>query len=189
MKWSPWLSMACAAAVLAFGPGCLITHHSTNIVRKNEKPRAVVFESPQAKNIFDGKVVEVRANQTSLNNPHVIAVPFLLWWSSTDVVSDNGIYNDQVAICDTNGDGVITLDEATIYAARVDEQIAKHQAEKAKLEAQAGNTAPAPSGRDTASSDRDNVSGTAAVQTQPASLQQPLEARQPAAPMPGGSYR
>jgi len=189
MKWSSWLSIACMAAVLLFGSGCLITHHSTNIVRKNEKPRAVVFESPQAKNIFDGKVVEVRANQNSLNNPHVVAVPFLLWWSSTDVVSDTGIYNDQVAICDTNGDGVITLDEATIYAARVDEQIAKHQAEKAKLEAQAGNAAPAPSGRNTAASDRDNTPGTTAVQTQPASMQQPLEARQPGAPMPPSGYR
>jgi hypothetical protein len=102
-------------------------------------------------------------------------------------VSDNGVYNDQVAIRDSNGDGVITLEEATIYAARVDEQFAKRQAEKAKLEAQAGNASPiAPT---TAASGRDNPPTTPALPFQPPSAQQPLEARLPSASLPGESHQ
>jgi hypothetical protein len=164
----------------------LFTRHTTNVVRKNEKPRAVAFESPQAKNIFDGKEIEVKNNPNpNFSNPHVVAVPFLLWWSSTDVVSDNAIRNDQLAVCDTNGDGVITLEEATVYAARIDEQIAKREAEKAKNNAQLANNQPnAPSPYSAP-----NYSPQSSYPTQPASMQQPIESQSPPAPLPPGSYR
>jgi hypothetical protein len=186
MNRSPWLSALCCTMLVAFSSGCLITRHTTNVVRKNEKPRAMTFESPQAKNIFDSKLVEARANQNpSLTNPRVVAVPFLLWWSSTDVVSDNGIYNDQVALCDANGDGVITLDEATMYAARVDEQIAKREAERAKNNAQLTNGQPPAQNPNVAPASPPP----SMYPTQPASVNQPLEARQPQAPLPAGNYR
>jgi hypothetical protein len=154
MNRSPWLVAAFCFVLIAVNSGCLFTRHTTNVVRKNEKPRPVGFESAQAKNIFDGKVAEVKAfSRTEMSNPRVVAVPFLLWYSSTDVVSDNGIYNDQVAICDTNGDGIISLAEATTYAARVDEQTAKREAEKAKMEAQNGQ----PTGPAATASARDNA--------------------------------
>jgi hypothetical protein len=194
MKWSPWLSIVCCTALLAFSSGCLITRHTTNVVRKNEKPRAVVFDSAQSKNIFNGKLAEVKSTPNpNFQNPKVVAVPFLLWWSSTDVVSDNGIYNDQVAICDANGDGMVTMDEANIYAAKVDERVAKHNEEKAKIEAQfashesiAQNPAP---------SSRENPPPTPNVNVQPVSVQQaanyqqPTYTQQPNAPLPPGSYR
>jgi hypothetical protein len=186
MKWSPWLSIVCSAALLAFSSGCLFTRHTTNVVRKDEKPRAVTFESPQAKNLFDGKLVEVRSNLTSMSNPKVVAVPFVLWWSSTEVVSDNGIYNDQVAICDKNGDGVITLDEANIYAAQVDEKIAKQNAEKAKIEAQLASHES--TARNTNPSSRDNLPTSPSVSAQPVSVRQPAFS-EPQAPLPPGSYR
>jgi hypothetical protein len=104
---------------LVFFSGCLIIRHTTNIVRKNEKPRAVQFESAQAKNVFDGKLADVKSRQ-SMSNPHVLAVPFLLLNSSAEVVSDNGMFNDQALLCDSNGDGIITLKEAQIYAARAE---------------------------------------------------------------------
>jgi hypothetical protein len=188
MKWSPWLSIVCCSALLAFSSGCLITRHTTNVVRKNEKPRAVVFDSPQTKNIFDGKLVEVKSiPNPNFQNPKVVAVPFLLWWSSTDVVSDNGIYNDQIAICDTNGDGTVTMDEANVYAAKIDERIAKHKEDKAKIEAQLANQGePA---RNTALSARDNPPTTPTVNAQPVSVQQPVYPQQSQAPLPPGSYR
>jgi hypothetical protein len=186
MRWSPWLSILCCTVLLAFNTGCLFTRHTTNVVRKNEKPRAVAFESPQAKNIFDGKLVEAKTNlNTNFSNPRVVAVPFLLWYSSTDVVSDNGIYNDQLAICDINGDGVVTLDEASTYAAKVDEQIAKREAEKAKNNAQFANNAPT----GTNSTSAPAYAQPPTYPTQPASAQQPLEARQPQAPLPPNGYR
>jgi hypothetical protein len=180
MKWSPWLSIISCTALLTFSSGCLITRHTTNVVRKNEKPRTVVFDSAQSKNIFDGKLAEVKGiPNPNFQNPKVVAVPFLLWWSSTDVVSDNGIYNDQIAICDTNGDGTITMDEANIYAAKVDEKVAKHNEEKAKLEAQLANHEPA---RNTVMSQRDNPPPTPTVNAQPASIQQPVNYPQPTYP-------
>jgi hypothetical protein len=133
--------------------------------------------------MFDGKLVEVKTTLgSSFSNPKVVAVPFLLWYSSTDVVSENGIRNDQLAICDTNGDNVISLDEATIYAAKVDEQVAKHNAEKAKIDAQIANgpnSTTAPS----------YTPPPPTYPAQPASAQEPLEARQPKAPLPPGGYR
>lgn len=135
MKRSRWLIAAGALTLLSVNSGCLITHHNTNVVRKWEKPKAAQFESAQAKNIFDSKVADVKANPTT-SNPRLFAIPFLLWYSSTEVVSDNGIYNDQLAICDTNGDGMISVQESMVYGARVDAEIAKRQEEKAKSEAQ-----------------------------------------------------
>jgi hypothetical protein len=186
MRMSPGFSMVCCAAVVVFSSGCLFTRHTTTVVRKNEKPRAVTFESPQAKNIFDGKLVEARTNlNANFSNPRVVAVPFLLWYSSSEVVSDNGIRNDQLAICDANGDNVIALDEATIYAARIDEQVAKQKAERAKIEAEMAGAPPNSSGPGAPA----NYSTPAAYPAQPASIQQPLEARSPQAPLPPGNYR
>jgi hypothetical protein len=123
MNRSPMLEIIVCAAFLAFAPGCLIMRHSTNVIRKNEKPRIVKFESAQAKNVFDGKLAQAKSNKNNAN-PSVIAVPFLFCFSSTEIVSDNGIYNDQISICDTNGDDLITLEEATIYAAQAESHVA-----------------------------------------------------------------
>ena len=124
MKRYSLLAVIFSTALLAFAPGCLITRHATNVVRKDEKPRTVQFESAQAKNIFDGKLAQVKSSKNGINNPSVFAVPFLLWYSSTEVVSDNGVYNDQLAICDTNGDDLISFEEATTYSAQVETTVA-----------------------------------------------------------------
>jgi hypothetical protein len=147
MHRSAWFLAAFCTLILGVNSGCLITRHSTNIVRKNEKLRPVQFESAEAKNLFDGKLAQAKSDQ-GMKNPQVFAVPFLLWYSSTDVVSDNGVYNDQLAICDTNGDGFITDREAMIYAAKSDKQdkqLAQRDAPKnasPTAEAKAANTPP-----------------------------------------------
>ena len=140
MKWSPWLSIVCCTALLAFSSGCLIhPAHDERGAEEREAAGGGVRIAAGEKHLRRQGGRSQNQSESEFSNPQVVAVPFLLWWSSTDVVSDNGIYNDQLAICDTNGDGVITLDEATIYAAKVDEQIAKHEAEKAKNNAQLAN--------------------------------------------------
>jgi hypothetical protein len=121
MHRSAWFLAAFCTFTLGVNSGCLITRHNTNIVRKSEKLRPVQFESAEAKNLFDGKLVQAKSDQ-GMKNPQVFAVPFLLWYSSTDVVSDNGVYNDQLGICDTNGDGYISDREAMIYAAKSNKQ-------------------------------------------------------------------
>jgi hypothetical protein len=192
MKTTPWLTMVCCAVVLASNSGCLFTRHTTNIVRKNEKSREVTYESPQAKNIFEGKLAESRTNLgNNFSNPRIIAVPFVLWYSSTDIVSDTGVRNDQLAICDANGDSVITNDEAAYYATRVDELVAKAKAEKAKTDAQMANNAP-PATQNNNVVPNNNVAPTysqPSYTTTPVSTQESLEARGPGAPMPPGNYR
>jgi hypothetical protein len=183
MKTTRWIVMVCCAAVLASSSGCLFTRHTTNVVRKNEKPRAVTFESPQSKHIFEGKLAESRANLVNnFSNPRIVAVPFVLWYSSTDVVSDTGIRNDQLAICDVNGDSVITNDEAAAYATRVDELVAQAKAEKAKNEAQIANNSAV------AAQAQSNLAPPTYT-TKPVSTQESLEARGVGAPMPPGNYR
>jgi hypothetical protein len=51
----------------------------------------------------------------------------------------NGIYNDQIAICDANGDGLISLQEAETYAARSDAKMAKRESVKDKSASDAGD--------------------------------------------------
>ena len=184
MKISPMLLVVCGTALPAFCTGCLITRHTTNTVRKNEKPVAVQFESPRAKNVFESKLVEVRAVQNMIAaNPRVVAVPFLLWWSSTEVVSGNGIFNDQVAICDANGDRVITLEESLVYAARVDEQVAKNEAKNNE------QSNDGPLHEPTVSSAPHSTPPASYPAARPDSREQPLEARQPQAPLPPGVLR
>jgi hypothetical protein len=186
MDRSPWAAFFCGVAILAVNSGCLFMQHTTRVTRKNEKPRAITFESPQAKGIFNAKLAEAKNEvKSNTTNPRFVAIPFLLFYSCTDTVSDNGIYNDQVALCDLNGDGVITLDEATTYGSKVDELIAKHNAEKAKIEAQIANSLP-PNARQ--NSEPSNVQP-ASYPVQPTSVQQSLEANHPQAPLPPGSYR
>ena len=105
--------------LLGFGPGCLLVSHSTQVVRENEKLRPVRFESEQAKIAFEASVHQMQAIKES-SDPQLLAIPFLFWVSSTRELSDNAIYNDQAALCDLNGDGLITLQEAINYRARVD---------------------------------------------------------------------
>lgn len=104
---------------LAIGPcsGCLFVRHSTRVVRKDEPVRHVEFESPQAQNLFEGGVTQLKPHQDTAN-PQVVAVPLLFWYSRTDVLGDGAFYNDQILGCDTDGDGLITLAEAEAFRAR-----------------------------------------------------------------------
>ncbi len=118
---------------LALGPcsGCLFVRHSTRVVRKDEPARQIEFESPQAQNLFEGGVTQLKPHQGKAN-PQVVAVPLLFWYSRTDVLGDGAFYNDQILGCDTDGDGLITLAEAEAFRARagVEAQAAKSAGSK-----------------------------------------------------------
>ena len=139
--------------LLCFCSGCLFTHHSTNVVRQDEPPREVQFESLSAQQAFNAKAFDEEARQKAAKTDFV-AIPFLLWWSKMDVLSDGAYYNDQVAVCDIDGDGLITVGEALAY-----------------------NPTSSLGGSKIAQSQPD--SGTARSPVQPASLHQPADAPTP----------
>jgi hypothetical protein len=103
-----------AAVVLGLCPGCLLTHHSVNVLRQDEPRRTVQFESDLARQAFGARAYDDKAREAQ-SKAKFVAIPFLLWYSRTDVKSENAYYNDQVAACDANADGLITLDEALAF--------------------------------------------------------------------------
>jgi hypothetical protein len=102
------------AALLCLCSGCLITHHSTNVVRQDEPRRPVQFESSAAQQAFSARAFDEEAREKAAKTSF-FAVPFLLWWSKTNVLSEGAYFNDQVAACDADGDGVISVQEALAY--------------------------------------------------------------------------
>jgi len=104
--------------------GCLFTRHTTNVVRQNEALRPVRFESEQAQSVFEAGVAETKSRKEG-SNPRLFAIPFVLWYSRVDAISDNAAHNDAAALCDANGDGLITLQEALAYSARFPQEKAK----------------------------------------------------------------
>lgn len=115
MRRLPWISLCLAALLWATASGCLFVRHSTHIVRERETPRAAQFESEAARTQFEAGLADVKAHANSLENPQVVAVPFLFWYSRTDKLSETAVFNDQLLACDTNGDGFITAQEAAAY--------------------------------------------------------------------------
>ena len=147
------ISTLLLVALLCFSSGCLFTHHSTNLVRQDEPPREVQFESLAAQQAFNAKAFDEEARQKAAKTDFV-AIPFLLWWSKMHVLSEGAYYNDQVAVCDTDGDGLISVGEALAYnptSSLDSSKIAESQPE----------------------------AGTAPSGVQPASLQQPADAPTP----------
>lgn len=110
------VSLGGAAVVLSCCCGCLLVNHSTRVVRQYEKPRSAQFESAQAQNLFEAGVVDMKSHKES-SNPQVVAIPFVIWLSRMDELSDTAVYNDQLLVCDSNGDGLITTEEAFAFRA------------------------------------------------------------------------
>jgi hypothetical protein len=154
------MSLVFVAGVLISMPGCLVTHHSQNIIREKEARRSVHFESEEAQQMFNTQVAETKAKSEEKAKSRSLTIPFLLSWSTTDVLSDAALYNDQLAACDANADGIITMHEVMAYCGRSREE--------------AANIAGSKPGRAEARSS-----------VQAASAHQPLESP----PMPNGSMR
>lgn len=103
---------AFALVALALLPGCITLFSKTEVVRGDEQPRAIQFENAQAADAFNEARKERSAN---IGGAH-LGVPFLTLYERDRRLSENAHFNDCVARCDTNQDGVITYTEATIFA-------------------------------------------------------------------------
>jgi hypothetical protein len=105
------LAAALAAASLALLPGCLTLFSKTEVVRGEESRRPIRFESQQAAEQFNDAV---RWKSKGLGGTH-LGVPFVTLYSRDRQLSDSAHFNDCVARCDTDQDGVITLVEAKVF--------------------------------------------------------------------------
>jgi hypothetical protein len=106
------LTAAGAAALLVFAPGCITLFSKTEVVRDGESPRPVKFESPEAAEVFHRAM---KAKHDPCKGGAYVGVPFVTLYSRDRVLSQSARFNDAVARCDTDQDGVITLVEAQIY--------------------------------------------------------------------------
>ncbi len=114
---------------------------STKVVREKEAIRPARFESEQAQQYFTAGVHDLQAHKQSFD-ARISAFP-LLWFSATaSELSDNAIYNDQLSACDTNADGVISMQEALVFRGKVTEQIQLTEKNKPKTDSNDGNPTP-----------------------------------------------
>jgi hypothetical protein len=112
MPRSRVLTAALAAALLVCGPGCITLFSKTEVVRESEARRAVAFESQEAAEVFH-RAVKKRSKEIG---GAYVGVPFVTLYNRDRVLSDAAHFNDAVARCDTNQDGLITLAEAQVFA-------------------------------------------------------------------------
>lgn len=117
-----FLALSIVVASVCSSSGCLFVRQSARIEREKESLLPVQFESEQARQYFLGGVHELQARK-QISNLEMSAVPFLWFNVSHSTLSDNAIYNDQISACDTNGDGLIDMQEATAYRAVIAERV------------------------------------------------------------------
>jgi hypothetical protein len=105
-------------AVLLLNAGCLFNYQQTDTVRREECPRQVAFESEAAERLFaDG--LETRKEAGRLVQCNRVTIPFLLNWSRSAELSEAAFFNDQVRICDADGNGCLTDTEVAAYHKRI----------------------------------------------------------------------
>lgn len=105
------VNAAVAAAALVALPGCLTLFSKTEVVRGEESRRPVRFESQQAAEEFNGAV---KWKSKHLGGAR-LGVPFVTFYSRDRQLSESAHFNDCVARCDTDQDGLITLVEAKVF--------------------------------------------------------------------------
>jgi hypothetical protein len=105
-------------ALMSIQSGCLVTHVNRSIVRANEPRRDMQFESPFAQRTFNQLAFNEKRRNDSVS-ARMVAIPFLTMHVHTATPSENAFYNDQIAVCDTDGDGFITDSEAMSYHERM----------------------------------------------------------------------
>jgi hypothetical protein len=106
--------LAAALAICAFSllPGCLTLFSKTEVIRGDEQPHPIRFENEQAAEIFN----KARKERSDYVGGASFGVPFVTFYERDRKLSENAHFNDCIARCDTDQDGMITLAEAKIFA-------------------------------------------------------------------------
>jgi len=100
--------------LLASSSGCLLNRTNRKVVRQDEARQGVQFESNLAQSAFTQAATD-ESKREAEGDSSGIYIPFLLAWGDETVLSPAAYYNDQIMLCDANGDGLITEAEAWAY--------------------------------------------------------------------------
>lgn len=104
-------TLAAFAAALTLLPGCITLFSKTEVVRSGEPRRPVKFECQEAADKF---YTAMKATNREVGGAYV-GVPFVTLYNKDTKLSEVAVWNDAVARCDTDQDGVVTLVEATVF--------------------------------------------------------------------------
>jgi hypothetical protein len=114
MTPNPTLCYGLALGVLAAcGSGC-ITHKS--VVYQDVERVRVTFESDAAARLFYETLSQNPGGRRYSESTTTVSIPIIFENEQKTVPGPNVKFNDAVAACDTNKDGVITETEARIFA-------------------------------------------------------------------------
>ncbi len=102
------------ALAILFCPGCLIMQNKKEYLRRDESVKRVEFESEEAGRLFHKQRKRNRCRTQAGNESLVI--PFIIVYNKQTELSSNARYNNEIDKCDSNGNGMITLEEARIYS-------------------------------------------------------------------------
>ncbi len=105
------LSAICLGILLA---GCTI-YQSTEIARPSEERLKVKFENETASRLFNSMLSD-RMILRKNNVAHNVSLAGITFYRDEQKLSDNAFWNDEVRRCDTDGDLLITEQEARTYS-------------------------------------------------------------------------
>lgn len=112
MNHARFAAVVLAVASLSLLPGCLTLFSKTEVVRGEEPRRPINFDNPKAADAFNQALKD--------KSPHLggtyMGVPFVTLYAKDRELSESAHFNDCVMRCDTNQDGLITFEEAAIFA-------------------------------------------------------------------------
>ena len=100
--------------LLAASSGCLITQSTKRVIREDESRHQVQFESPEGAAAFTAQASN-NASREASGTSASFGIPFLIGIFYSAAPSQNAYYNDQVSLCDANGDCFLTDAEVSAF--------------------------------------------------------------------------
>jgi hypothetical protein len=99
----------------AFGCMTLTSYEREETVRAGEARRCVAFESPAVASGFESAVKDRWAENGGAVKKESFGILFVTCYSKSTSLAESAFYNDQIAACDIDHNGIITEAELKLY--------------------------------------------------------------------------
>lgn len=114
MRANSGLCLSFAASALLMG-GCLVTTHRDRVIREDEPPVPVKFESEEGMVQFHAAVNRRGTREARERARSSFNIPFIISSNTRHVLSRPAFFNDQVLVADVNADGTLSDAEVSAY--------------------------------------------------------------------------